>query len=429
MADRQNSGLQNAAYMANAAKSAMRIARGAAVGGLQGAALSAAKEAAPFLLKLAIGLLLFFIVLPMLVFAALPNIFFGFGSSATPSIFGMTQQADNIKNAYLNVDAYNQAEMEAVMERLLADYAESGTVIDRTEVTDDTYHTNVNWLIAINSVLHQQDLFSMDAGSIKTLTLQKLTYTPSLLQIITGEGESAGTATTLKVDFKDMDPAALMAQLGFTEDEKNWATALYQSISEDQTILPGSPHDPGSGIDYGDLTFTDTATEVVYYNQADARWGSKLYGRTGTMASSACGPTALAIVVASLADRSIDPVDVAKWSVQNGYCVEGNGSAHALIPDGGVHYGLLMEALGRSAKALTKALSDGKLGVAIMSKGHFTNGGHFIVLRGMTSSGKILVADPASKSRSEQEWALSIIVSEASRAGAVGGPFWAFSAD
>ncbi|MEG0598433.1 MAG: papain-like cysteine protease family protein, partial [Oscillospiraceae bacterium] len=80
-------------------------------------------------------------------------------------------------------------------------------------------------------------------------------------------------------------------------------------------------------------------------------------------------------------------------------------------------------------KALTKALSDGKLVVAIMSKGHFTNGGHFIVLRGMTSSGKILVADPASKSRSEQEWALSIIVSEASRAGAVGGPFWAFSAD
>lgn len=429
MDNKQNSGLQNAAHLANAAKSAARIARGAVAGGLQGAAVAAAKEAAPLLVKLTVGLLVFFIVLPMLVFAALPNIFFGFDSSATPSIFGMTQKADDMKSAYLSVDAYNQAEMDAVMNRLLAGYTESGTVIDSTEVTDDTYHTNANWLIAINSVLHQQDLFSMNANSIKNLTLQKLTYTPSLLQIITGEGEHARTATTLKVDFADMDPEALMAQLGFTEDEKNWATALYQSISEDQTILPGSPHDPGSGIDYGDLTFTDTATEVVYYNQADTRWGSKLYGRTGTMASSACGPTALAIVVASLADRSIDPVDVAKWSVKNGYRVEGNGSAHALIPDGGVHYGLRLEALGRDAKALTQALNDGKLVVAIMSKGHFTNGGHFIVLRGITSSGKILVADPASKSRSEQEWALSIIVNEASRAGAVGGPFWAFSAD
>ena len=49
----------------------------------------------------------------------------------------------------------------------------------------------------------------------------------------------------------------------------------------------------------------------------------------------------------------------------------------------------------------------------------------FIVLRGVTSEGKILVADPASYRRSEQEWDLSIIMDESNKAGAAGGPYWA----
>lgn len=60
-----------------------------------------------------------------------------------------------------------------------------------------------------------------------------------------------------------------------------------------------------------------------------------------------------------------------------------------------------------------------------MSKGHFTSSGHFMVLRGVTSEGKILVADPASKKRSEQEWDISIILDEARKGAAAGGPLWA----
>ena len=47
------------------------------------------------------------------------------------------------------------------------------------------------------------------------------------------------------------------------------------------------------------------------------------------------------------------------------------------------------------------------------------------VLRGVTSEGKILVADPASKKRSEQEWDISIILDEARKGAAAGGPLWA----
>lgn len=58
-----------------------------------------------------------------------------------------------------------------------------------------------------------------------------------------------------------------------------------------------------------------------------------------------------------------------------------------------------------------------------MLKGHFTTGGHFIVLRGV-QDGKILVADPASYNRSQKLWDLSIILNEASKRAGAGGPFW-----
>jgi hypothetical protein len=70
------------------------------------------------------------------------------------------------------------------------------------------------------------------------------------------------------------------------------------------------------------------------------------------------------------------------------------------------------------------ALSGGKLAVALMSKGHFTSSGHFIVLRGVTADGLILVADPSSYTRSQKSWELSLILSETSKNAGTGGPVW-----
>ena len=54
--------------------------------------------------------------------------------------------------------------------------------------------------------------------------------------------------------------------------------------------------------------------------------------------------------------------------------------------------------------------------MALMTKGHFTKSGHFIVLRG--------VQDEKSYRRSQKVWDLSIILNEASRRAGAGGPFW-----
>ncbi len=132
----------------------------------------------------------------------------------------------------------------------------------------------------------------------------------------------------------------------------------------------------------------------------------------------------MSIVVSSLTDDIVDPIEMAEWAYQNGgWCSKG-GSYHALIPSAAKAWGLNVEGCTASEpQRILDALSDGKLVVAIMTKGHFTSGGHFIVLRGV-QDGQILVADPASYRRSEKLWDLSIILNEASKRAGAGGPFW-----
>ena len=180
----------------------------------------------------------------------------------------------------------------------------------------------------------------------------------------------------------------------------------------------------GSGQSYEGVVFTDGGMEVMYYNQMDERWADIMYGTSSTIGQGGCGPTSMAIVTSTLTGEAHDPVELAQWSVANGHRCEGNGSYHSLIPAAAAAYGLTCEK-NLDAQGIVDALSSGKLVVVIMSKGHFTKGGHFIVLRGVTSEGKILVADPASYSRSEQEWDLSIIMNESNKAAGSGGPYWA----
>lgn len=154
-------------------------------------------------------------------------------------------------------------------------------------------------------------------------------------------------------------------------------------------------------------------SEIPLFLQGDKRWSMFSYGRSGTISSSGCGPTSLAMIVVGLTgDTSVNPKVVADWSVANGHRVEGVGSAWSLMTDGGAHWGLTVESVSIRASSISAALRAGKPIIASVGPGHFTSQGHFIVLRGITESGKILVNDPASTKRSQQEWDVSIIVNE-----------------
>lgn len=220
-------------------------------------------------------------------------------------------------------------------------------------------------------------------------------------------------------------PLSIFAEQVFDEDELAAIESFQQGYGYNQNLgIYEQDYLEGSDQSYEGVVFTDGGMEVMYYNQLDERWANVMYGTSSTIGEAGCGPTSMSIVISTLTGETHDPIELSNWSVANGYRCEGNGSYHSLIPAAAEAYGLTIEK-NLDTQGIVDALSSGKLVVVIMSKGHFTNGGHFIVLRGVSSEGKILVADPASYRRSEQEWDLSIIMDESNKSGAAGGPYWA----
>lgn len=399
------------------------VAIGASKGGVYGAAAGAAKTLLPGILKTVIGIIAALILLPTLVIAALPSMMFGFDSASDGDVAEMTAKARNVGAAYGNVKDYNQDEIDKIVRKTKSSYGDDE--YDEVEVDSSINGTNMYWFIAITSVAHKQNLFAMDEGSVRDMAARKIT---SSSEIVVTENEDGDETKTLRITIRDMAPDTLMDDLGFTDAEREWAKAIYSTIADDQILSDEHGGYAHHGANYGDIKFTGAATQVTYYNQADSRWAGIPYDGGGYYIRNAgCGPTALAIVVASLKDGSVTPADVARWAMDSGFCVTGHGTVHDMMPTGGEHYGLDVDCIGIDAARLAQALGEGKLVIALMAKGHFTKGGHFIVLRGITENGDVLVADPGSLSRSNQEWPLRLIINEARRGSGGNGPFWVYS--
>ncbi len=226
-------GLQRAVDLAYAARAARRILQAAAVGGLHGAAAVAVKETAPFLVKCLLAVLVALIVLPMVIFTALPNIFFGYSSSDTDAIAQMTGQAMTIGGVYMSLDDFEAAQIDSVVTGIVAEYEESGTNIDRIEVSSSMTDKDLLWIIAINSAAYRQDLNAMSADLVRDFCRSSLSYSPSLGF---AEGSGDGVVTTLRVEVKHLDPEDLMDGLGFDEDARQWAGALYETLEQSDAI-------------------------------------------------------------------------------------------------------------------------------------------------------------------------------------------------
>lgn len=232
---------------------------------------------------------------------------------------------------------------------------------------------------------------------------------------------------------------AILGELG--GDDRYGIENIKNQVSTIEYTDPGSY--PGSypvdnnPVDYTKNSIKQGSIEVVYYNQGDNPWRNMLYGTIRTIGISGCGPTSMAIVISTFTGLEVTPAVTSEWSYKNGYLVQGynNGqpyamSSHALVPALAKEYNLNCTGIRKdngTADKLYKALSDGKLVVAIMGPGHFTSGGHFIVLRGVTKEGKILVADCGSRQRTNQEWDINTIINESKGGAGAGGPFWAIS--
>lgn len=167
---------------------------------------------------------------PMLIFTAIPNMFFGFEHSEADAVIRMTEQAKMIGSIYMSLENFEKSQIDSLVTGIAAEYEASGNTIDRIEVKCDFEEDDLCWLIAVNSVLHQQDLDSMGAADIRQFCTARLTV-GSLLE-----------AATLKVEVRKIEPEQLMNQLGFDDEAKTWAGALYEVLSESDALEKYKDH-------------------------------------------------------------------------------------------------------------------------------------------------------------------------------------------
>ena len=181
------------------------------------------------------------------------------------------------------------------------------------------------------------------------------------------------------------------------------AYSEYFAMDESGTIEGDGTSLPGDAV----------LSAVPLYLQYQDPWGSKAYG-DGTIRKNGCCPTCLAMVFSYLCQKNIYPDDVAAWA-GNKYYVNGAGTSWGIFTPASSHWGITCTNIGKSEASMVQALRDGKLVVASMGPGTFTKGGHFIVLTGITESGKIRVNDPndsTKKNHINTEFSASLIIRE-----------------
>ena len=446
MPEREKSGLEQAASAAHTVHGAVKtgkaiasVTKGAAVGGPYGAAAGLALAAGQHGKKLlaAVAVLL---MLPVLFILMLPGLIFGgltsSGAPGQPVLNNgnaITAQMDSIAAA---IDEILAEGVEDAKTRAAQDFATTGG--DNYEVVQPlTVSSNTNSFIGQYCAAKEESWEEISLEDLKQLLRNGKGHLYSFTRASetrTVEADDPDTPDVVETKQETWyvytlvyNGEAYFADQVFhlTDDQKALAGDYAQNLSlflSDGSIQH-TEYTGGTIASLGDVHFTDGATEVVYFNQLDQRYANQPFG-TDNIGGYGCGPTSMAIVVSSLTDEIVDPIAMAKWAYENGGWCKGQGSYHSLIPNAAKAWGLNVEGCKASEpQRILDALSQGKLVVAIMGKGHFTTTGHFIVLRGV-QDGKILVADPASTSRSQKAWDLSIILNEAGHRAGAGGPFW-----
>ena len=197
-----------------------------------------------------------------------------------------------------------------------------------------------------------------------------------------------------------------------------------KNIGENSYILDAS---------YGDKK---VLVDVKFYDQSSYSGYSFCGIKKETIASSGCGITAMAIVTSTYEnDTKYDPVWTNNIAKENGHCGQGRGTDYS-------HFKYVAKKMGyktpityvkdktngwrlpkSSYNNILRHLAEGDLVVVNVSKGHFTSGGHYMVLGGVDpETKKVYVYDPNNKYNSRYRktgngwWSFNDIIAPESKA-------------
>ena len=148
--------------------------------------------------------------------------------------------------------------------------------------------------------------------------------------------------------------------------------------------------------------------QPVSYLQTDPKWANISYsakGESTTIGASGCGPTAMSMVLATWADKSITPKTECAWALAHGYKAPHQGTYYSYFVPAAKRYGLQCWQVNTANiygntksphhETARKAIENGRLVIACMGKGLWTSSGHYVLawqIQGTT----IYINDPAS---------------------------------
>lgn len=147
-----------------------------------------------------------------------------------------------------------------------------------------------------------------------------------------------------------------------------------------------------------------------FYKQSDSRWAKNSYkctdGGYASVGTAGCGPTSVANVINALI-KSITPPTVFKYACQQGYMTSNSGMYRSAVPKLLTHYGIkVVDTLPRTSdgkKKLKNYLKKNYWAIAIMGKGIWTNGGHYILAYYVDSNNNVYISDSASSADYRQK--------------------------
>ena len=253
---------------------------------------------------------------------------------------------------------------------------------------------------SVNSLSLQLDF------SIYELTGSE-TAANNALKAVKGSGQTTVEKATLVIRKTYERP-------GIPRDEVRISAAreAYTKFKGNTPSTASSSEDSVDICDVSSAGNTDFINDFTVYSQYDAKWKDKPYS-SSTIGVSGCGPSAMAMVVTALTGKKITPVDTADYAASKGQYVKGAGSKWTISPVLAEHWGLNAKQIKPSVPVITKTLQSGGLVItAGQGSEPFTSGGHFIVIRGVTSDGKFMIGDSGHAGTSEKKWNPDELVSK-----------------
>ena len=154
--------------------------------------------------------------------------------------------------------------------------------------------------------------------------------------------------------------------------------------------------------------------EPIQYYQTDPRWANIPYAVQGegtTIGDSGCGPSCMAMVIATLDDPSVTPETTCKWSLNHGYKAYQQGTYYSYFTPQGKAYDIKVTRLNewnnykenskRAYDLRTRVLTevaDGNWVIACMGPGRWTSSGHYVLLYDVKNNSTVYIRDSYNKS-------------------------------